>query len=388
MKVYANLRSSGINSKSSPPIAINVDNPNQVTTRQLKEQIQRFLGIPPSYQRVIFCGSVLADEVTLAQSKITDGDAVNVFVSSSISTSSVPTPTRGTPLLEALLQIQAETRQATSSPGSPTLPSSSSPSATSASAPSLPSCAEVASGALMPLVLALEPDTGLTSGGAKVLIVGANFRPASTVRFGPVFLNAIFHTENVLQVVSPPHPVGAVSVQVYNPTSSPSSSTSSISISDSSSDNNNTTTQPLPSPSSSSSASLTSPPSSQSFPSASLSASSSVGSSQSHQTTESTNATTTKPTGTATASTSSSSISEETNLTPTTTTTTTITNNSVLAGRWSNSDVLFHYIENERKDVLVGVRANYCNSEKTKVDGLFGLGASSLDFKRDDDGLA
>jgi hypothetical protein len=53
-------------------------------------------------------------------------------------------------------------------------------------------------------------------GGSRVAIAGYDFTPGTICKFGPVSLPIIYHSPNLLECISPPHPNGPVSVEVSN----------------------------------------------------------------------------------------------------------------------------------------------------------------------------
>jgi hypothetical protein len=63
-------------------------------------------------------------------------------------------------------------------------------------------------------VYRLEPNTGLTSGGARVLVFGSNFPAVARVRFGHVVVNANRHSAQCLECIAPAHEPGVVNVEV------------------------------------------------------------------------------------------------------------------------------------------------------------------------------
>ncbi len=67
------------------------------------------------------------------------------------------------------------------------------------------------------VVLGLVPNNGLESGQLPVFILGNNFQNSSEMlacRFGSYSISAIFISDSVLLCISPPHPSGAVAVEV------------------------------------------------------------------------------------------------------------------------------------------------------------------------------
>jgi len=60
----------------------------------------------------------------------------------------------------------------------------------------------------------LEPNTGLTSGGARVLVFGEHFPPVARVRFGRVVVSANRISAQCLSCIAPAHEPGVVCVEV------------------------------------------------------------------------------------------------------------------------------------------------------------------------------
>ncbi len=67
------------------------------------------------------------------------------------------------------------------------------------------------------VVIGMVPNNGLESGQSPVFILGSNFRNSSETlacRFGSYSNSAYFLSDSVLMCISPPHPSGAVTVEV------------------------------------------------------------------------------------------------------------------------------------------------------------------------------
>lgn len=247
--------------------------------------------------KVIFGGIVLSDTTTLAQAGVQDGASLNLVLASSSSAPSSP------PVVPHLASSSTPTSSAPiSSTTSPLYP-----------LPSPSSALQACYLSSLPRISELHPNVGLTSGGQRVLIVGTNFSRNCTCRFGPVRnLPLKYHSEELLEVIAPPHPTGVVSVQICNP-----------------------------------------------FPLAILRR-------------------VMRPTE-----------SEDTTETETETEAETDTASPLpgagASGSWSNDDVLFHYISREQleREVMVPVGADACR-EKI-AEALYGMGASSINYRRDDE---
>ncbi|ELR20312.1 uncharacterized protein ACA1_184640 [Acanthamoeba castellanii str. Neff] len=291
IRVGVHIRGSPARASPFPVAAISLMLPRSASITVLKDVVatqhaasarqQPFSLIDPfaliRSAKVIFGGIVLSDTTTLAQAGVQDGASLNLVLASS------------------------------------------------SSAPSSPPVACYLSS--LPRISELHPNVGLTSGGQRVLIVGTNFSRNCTCRFGPVRnLPLKYHrqacvpvlttlaafSEELLEVIAPPHPTGVVSVQICNP-----------------------------------------------FPLAILRR-------------------VMRPTE-----------SEDTTETETETEAETDTASPLpgagASGSWSNDDVLFHYISREQleREVMVPVGADACR-EKI-AEALYGMGASSINYRRDDE---
>ncbi|KAK4530227.1 hypothetical protein CCYA_CCYA03G1084 [Cyanidiococcus yangmingshanensis] len=63
-------------------------------------------------------------------------------------------------------------------------------------------------------VYRLEPNTGLTSGGSRVLVFGNHFPAVARVRFGHIIVHANRHSAQCLECIAPAHEPGVVNVEV------------------------------------------------------------------------------------------------------------------------------------------------------------------------------
>ena len=77
--------------------------------------------------------------------------------------------------------------------------------------------------AATPTITAVVPNTGPTTGGTTVTLLGSGFTAVYAVSFGGILVPAVVFNDATLVVTAPAHPAGAVDVIVINPegTSSP-----------------------------------------------------------------------------------------------------------------------------------------------------------------------
>jgi hypothetical protein len=68
-----------------------------------------------------------------------------------------------------------------------------------------------------PVIKSIQPAEGNAAGGAIVFIRGDGFDEGIVVRFGRQKAEVRTVTKEVIQVIAPPHPTGAVDVVVANP---------------------------------------------------------------------------------------------------------------------------------------------------------------------------
>jgi hypothetical protein len=184
--------------------------------------------------KVIFGGLVLSDTTTLAQAGVQDSASLNLVLASS----SASAPSSPPPVVPHLASSSTSSSTSTSSASS----ISSSTTSPLYPLPSSSSALQACYLSSLPHISELHPNVGLTSGGQRVLIVGTNFSRNCTCRFGPVRnLPLKYHrqvcvscvscrvacvpvlttlallSEELLEVIAPPHPTGVVSVQICNP---------------------------------------------------------------------------------------------------------------------------------------------------------------------------
>jgi hypothetical protein len=67
------------------------------------------------------------------------------------------------------------------------------------------------------VVVGIVPNNGLESGHLPVFFLGSNFQNSSGIlecKFGSYTISAVFISDSLLMCTSPPHPSGAVTVEV------------------------------------------------------------------------------------------------------------------------------------------------------------------------------
>jgi len=69
-----------------------------------------------------------------------------------------------------------------------------------------------------PIIDSVDPTTGNTVGGTLLTIHGSGFMPESEVMFDGAPLTTIAVTGSSITVLTPPHPLGAIDIQILNPT--------------------------------------------------------------------------------------------------------------------------------------------------------------------------
>jgi hypothetical protein len=69
----------------------------------------------------------------------------------------------------------------------------------------------------LPIVTAVSPDAGPTTGDTSVTITGSNFTPAAAVAFGPTFASSVtFDSSTMLTAIAPAASAGTVNVAVIS----------------------------------------------------------------------------------------------------------------------------------------------------------------------------